>query len=60
MMTEIVSDNLVEISVLAGATALGALAMITDSDMGQTVLTAVIAVYTLVAGFYWGRQQVKL
>lgn len=58
-MTEIVSDNLVEISVLAGATALGALAMITDSDMGQTVLTAVIAVYTLVAGFYWGRQQVK-
>lgn len=54
-----IEDNVVEISILAGATALGALAMIIDSDMSQTVLTAVVAVYTLVAGFYWGRQVVK-
>jgi len=56
-MKEVISDNVVEISILAGATALAALAMITDSDMGQTVITAVIAVYTLVAGFYWGKSR---
>lgn len=53
------SDNAVEVTIITGATALAALALIIDSDMSQTILTVTAAVYTLVAGFYWGRQQVK-
>lgn len=48
------SDNAVEITVLAGATGLGALAMVLDGEYTQTIITAVIAIYTLIGGYYWG------
>ena len=56
-MTDLINDNAVEISILAGATVLGSIAMISDNINGQVVLTGVLAVYTLVAGFYWGKSR---
>lgn len=56
-MSDLINDNAVEISILAGATIMGSIAMIVDTDMAQTVITGVIAVYTLVAGFYWGKSR---
>jgi len=56
-MSDLINDNAVEISILAGATIMGSIAMITDAEMSQVVLTGVLAVYTLVAGFYWGKKR---
>lgn len=50
------SDDIIQISILAGATALGIVSLFVESDATQTILTMVVAVYTLVAGFYWGRR----
>jgi hypothetical protein len=50
------SDDIIQISILAGATALGIVSLFVASDATQTILTMVVAVYTLVAGFYWGRR----
>lgn len=56
-MTDLINDNAVEISILAGATIMGSIAMLFNTDMAQTVLTGVITVYSLVAGFYWGKSR---